>query len=237
MLDSIEQLAKHADEIEKKIGYSFRKKELLSIAFTHCSFVNEHPEAPSHNERLEFLGDSVLGLIISEFLFEGCPKSPEGVLSSNRSRLVEAPACASYVHRLGIENYVLLGKGERLNDGRGRETILADLFEAIVGAIFLDGGLDSARRFLLSHFTDDFRQLIRAPSSNWKAELQDYFQKQHGVSPKYVVLSETGPDHAKTFEIAVFFEEHELGRGVGSSKKEAQQAAAAAAFQKITSDR
>lgn len=235
MLDSIEQLAKHTDEIERKVGYTFRNKELLTVAFTHCSYVNEHPEVSSHNERLEFLGDSVLGLIISEFLFEGYPESPEGILSSSRSRLVEAPACASYVHRLGIENYVLLGKGERLNDGRGRETILADLFEAIVGAIFLDGGLEAARRFLLSHFYEDFRHLIRAPTNNWKAELQDYFQKQHGVSPKYVVLSEAGPDHAKTFEIAVFYEEQELGRGVGSSKKEAQQAAASAAFQKITS--
>ena len=231
MFDSIAQIIQHTTEIERKIGYVFKDKNLLTLAFTHCSFVNEHPEVLSHNERLEFLGDSVLGLLISEFLFKSCPDNPEGELSSNRSRLVEAPACGSYIHKLQLENYVLLGKGERMNDGRGRESILADLFEAIIGAIFLDGGIDAARQFLFSHFSDDFAHIIDAPTNNWKAELQDHLQKQHGVSPKYVLISEKGPDHSKTFEVAVLFNEQELGRGVGSSKKEAQQSAAANAFE------
>lgn len=231
MFDSIDQIIHHSPEIEKKIGYVFNHKDLLTLAFTHCSYVNEHPEVETHNERLEFLGDSVLGLLISEFLFKTCPDNPEGDLSYNRSRLVEAPACGAYVHKLQIENYVLLGKGERMNDGRGRETILADLFEAIIGAIFLDGGIEAARHFLFSHFTEDFMQIIEAPTNNWKAELQDRLQKEHGVSPKYVLIAEKGPDHSKTFEIAVFLNERELGRGIGSSKKEAQQSAAANAFE------
>lgn len=231
MFDSIDQITRHSPEIEQKIGYVFNRKDLLVLAFTHCSYVNEHPAVEVHNERLEFLGDSVLGLLISEFLFNKCPDNPEGDLSYNRSRLVEAPACGGYVHKLQIQNYVLLGKGERMNDGRGRETILADLFEAVIGAIFVDGGIEAARHFLFSHFTEDFLQIIEAPTNNWKAELQDRFQKEHGVSPKYVLVSEKGPDHSKTFEIAVFLNEKELGRGVGSSKKEAQQSAAANAFE------
>jgi ribonuclease-3 len=147
--------------------------------------------------------------------------------------LVEASSCSEYVHKLQIENYILLGKGERMNDGRGRETILADLFEAVIGAIYLDGGIEAARHFLFSHFSEDFTHIIEAPTNNWKAELQDYMQKEHGVSPKYTLISEKGPDHSKTFEIAVFLHEQELGRGLGSSKKEAQQAAAAAAFQSL----
>lgn len=231
MFDSIEQIIRHSSEIEQKLGYAFNHKQLLVLAFTHCSYVNEHHEVEAHNERLEFLGDSVLGLLISEFLFNNYPEQPEGDLSYNRSRLVDATSCCEYVHKLQIENYILLGKGERMNDGRGRETILADLFEAVIGAIFLDDGIDAARQFLFSHFQDDFVKIIEAPTNNWKAELQDYMQKEHGVSPKYHVISEKGPDHSKTFEIAVLLNETELGRGIGSSKKEAQQAAAASAFQ------
>ena len=233
MFNTIEQIIQYSSEIEQKIGYVFNQKDLLVLAFTHCSYVNEHQDVDAHNERLEFLGDSVLGLLISDFLFRSCPNSPEGDLSLNRSRLVEASSCSEYVHKLKIEGYVLLGKGERMNDGRGRETILADLFEAVIGAIYLDGGLDAAKNFLFSHFTEDFANIIEAPTNNWKAELQDYLQKEHGVSPKYTLISEKGPDHSKIFEIAVFFHDQELGRGVGSSKKEAQQAAAAKAFQTL----
>lgn len=234
MFDTIEQIIHHSTEIERKLGYVFNHKQLLVLAFTHCSYVNEHHDVENHNERLEFLGDSILGLLISEFLYASCPDHPEGDLSLNRSRLVEAPACSGYVHKLAIENYILLGKGERMNDGRGRETILADLFEAVIGAIFLDGGLEAARHFLFSHFTEDFTHIIEAPTNNWKAELQDFLQKEHGISPKYITISEKGPDHSKIFEIAVLLGEQELGRGIGTSKKEAQQAAASQAYQTLT---
>ena len=233
MFNSIEQLLHHSSEIEHKIGYVFNHKQLLVLAFTHCSFVNEHQDVDAHNERLEFLGDSILGLLISEFLYHTYPSHPEGDLSFNRSRIVEASSCSAYVHKLQIENYILLGKGERMNDGRGRESILADLFEGVIGAIFLDGGLEAARHFLFSHFNEEFDDIIHAPTNNWKAQLQDYMQKEHGTSPKYTVISEKGPDHSKTFEIAVLLKDEEVGRGVGTSKKEAQQAAAAEAYNSL----
>jgi ribonuclease-3 len=209
--------------IEARLGYTFNDKENLILAFIHRSFINENRYISEHNERLEFLGDSVLGMLIAEYLYSHLPSTPEGELSYLRSRLVDASSCMDYVQKLNVGEYILLGKGERMNDGRGRDSILADLFEAIVAAIYLDGGLEEAKKFLFGHFTRKIESIVKTPLCNWKALLQDYSQKKHQIAPVYRVLDEAGPDHNK----------QEVGQGFGTSKKEAQQAAAADAVEKL----
>lgn len=226
----MEYLIQNMSAIEARLGYVFHDRSLLALAFVHRSFINENRTVTRHNERLEFLGDAILGMLISDYLYRFLPNNPEGELSYLRSRLVEASSCVNYVQRLDIASYVLLGKGERMNDGRGRESILADLFEAIIGAIYLDGGLEAARTFLFSHFSDQIEAILQKPLRNWKALLQDYCQKKFQQTPFYEVLNASGPDHSKLFEIAVLINDQELGRGKGASKKEAQQEAAADAL-------
>jgi ribonuclease III len=228
-----EDLIHNIPVIEEKIGYSFKDKSLLILAFVHCSYVNEHKEVPFHNERLEFLGDSVLGVLIAEHLYLSLPTRPEGELSILRSRLVEAISCVTYVQKLNLSPYLLLGKGERMNDGRGRESILADLFEAVIGAIYLDGGLEAAKKFIFIHFSSEIDAIVQTPLQNWKALLQDYSQKKYQKHPLYKVTSETGPDHSKHFKIIVYLNDVEFGLGEGNSKKEAQQAAAADAISRL----
>ena len=229
-MNQIENLSRNISFIEKQLRYSFKDPSFLVLAFVHRSYVNENRSITEHNERLEFLGDSILGMLISDFLFKHLPSTPEGDLSYLRSRLVEASSCVNYMHSLGISSFVLLGKGERMNDGKGRESILADLFEAIIGAIYLDGGVEAAKNFLFENFTSQFDAIIKTPLRNWKAILQDHCQKKFQLTPSYQVLNTSGPDHSKLFEIAVLIGDKELGRGTGASKKEAQQAAAAAAI-------
>ncbi len=139
----------------------------------------------------------------------------------------------AYIQKLQIEEFLLLGKGERMNDGRGRDSILSDLFEAIIGAIYLDGGIEAARRFLFKNFSKDIEGILKTPLRNWKALLQDYAQKKYQQPPIYKVLSEVGPDHSKVFLVSVSIHDEEVGRGEGPSKKEAQQAAAANALQSL----
>lgn len=233
-MNQIEELIAHIPTIESKLGYAFRDKKLLVLLFVHRSFFNEHRDLiDQHNERLEFLGDSVLGLIISDYLFDHLPSETEGYLSHLRSHIVEARSCVQFLNHLEIAEYVLLGKGERMNDGRGRETILADLFEALIGAIYLDSGWDAARGFFLSHFSKRLNEHLQKPLHNWKAELQDYSQKKYQRPPTYKVIKELGPDHSKVFHVSVFIDETQIGEGVGPSKKEAEQAAAEDALKKL----
>jgi ribonuclease III len=232
-MNKIEDVIKKAPIIESKINYTFKDPLILAQAFIHRSYTNEHKHVSLHNERLEFLGDSILGLIIAEHLYLALPDTSEGELSYLRSRLVEASTCVSYVIKLGIAPYLLLGKGERMNDGRGRETILADLFEAVIGAIYLDGGFEAAKHFFFKNFSTEIDNILKMPVKNWKALLQDYCQKKYQKPPIYKVITETGPDHSKEFKINVYLENIELGQGIGSSKKEAQQAAAADAILKL----
>ncbi len=224
--------------IQKKLGYYFKDPQLLEKAFIHCSYVNEqrlHAEGSTqaHNERLEFLGDSVLGLIVASFLFRHYPPLNEGALSHLRSRLVDGPSCHRFLNKLQLQEYLRLGKGERNNGQRGRITILADLFEALIGAIYLDGGLVAAEQFFLRHFLPELEEMVSNPVRNWKAELQDYSQRHHQQTPHYEVLSESGPDHSKLFCVAVIIAGKEYGRAEGTSKKEAQQAAAEIAAQAL----
>ncbi len=232
-MNDLKELLSHASEIEAKIGHTFKDKSLLSLAFTHRSYINENNDANEHNERLEYLGDSILGFLIAEYLYKYLPNTPEGELSYLRSRLVEASSCVVYVQKLDIEAYLLLGKGEQMNDGRGRDSILADLFESLIGAIYLDGGMDAVRIFLFKNFSKEIEEILKTPVCNWKAQLQDYCQKKYHHPPVYKVVSESGPDHQKTFSISVLINNEEVGHGEGPSKKEAQQAAAKDAFNKI----
>ncbi len=233
-MHSLEILRKNIPLIEERIGYVFDSKDLLVLSLVHRSFVNEHrKEISEHNERLEFFGDSVLGLIMADFLYHRLPTYPEGPLSQLRSRLVDAGACAYYLQKLEIQEFILLGRGEALGEGKTKVSILADAFEALVGAIFVDGGIGAASTFLSSHFTQDMEAVIDSPSRNFKAELQDYSQKKHKQAPVYKVVQETGPDHAKIFHVMVFVEDKEMGLGVGESKKQAEQKAAFNALSKI----
>ena len=219
------------DNIQAKLQYRFRNPKILEESLTHRSYVNENREdGTSHNERLELLGDAVLGLIVTTHLFETMPGAVEGELSQVRSTLVDAKQCAKYVEKLGIGDALRLGKGEKKNLGRGRESIHADLFEAIIGAIFLDGGYEAAKLFFFSHFAGD---LDVKPDENYKAQFQDFVQKELGEQPSYVVEKESGPDHDKVFCVAVFVGEKKWGSGVGPSKKVAEQEAAKDALRKV----
>jgi ribonuclease III len=230
-----QELQQHLPEIEKRIGYVFQNKDLLVLALIHRSYYNENPYAmPGHNERLEFLGDSVLGLIVSEYLYIHLPQEAEGHLSLLRSQLVEAGSCAKFLEELGVSRFILLGRGERSQQAmRGRATIMADLFEAIMGAIYLDGGFFVAKEFFLQRFEERLSEQLYRPQRNWKAELQDYSQKKYHKLPIYTVLKESGPDHNKVFHVAVALESNVLGEGAGASKKEAETIAAGNALRKL----
>lgn len=233
----MEHFLHHQAEIEEKLQVKFRRPELLRLSFIHRSFWNEHQDQVNdHNERLEFLGDSILGLIIAEYLYLHLPAISEGTLSDFRSRLVEAVSCVSYIQKLDISHHLLLGKGEKMNIGKGRDTILADLFEAIIGAIYLDQGYEGAKDFFLRHFEEDIERILADPAKNWKAELQDFAQKKYQQTPIYEVIEESGPAHRKIFRVAVFIKNEKIGEGEGSSKKIAQQQAAAAALALLIQD-
>ncbi len=233
----MKDLILHLSEAEDRLGYQFKNKKLLAQAFIHRSYYNEHrEEVEEHNERLEFLGDSVLGLLISDYLFHHLPTESEGELSRLRAHLVEASSCAKFLMKLGLASFVLLGKGEKMNEGRGRETILADLFEALIGAIYIDGGIQEAKRLFWIHFEKDIQEILAHPARNWKAELQDFSQKKYQKPPIYKVIQESGPDHGKIFQIVAILDDKEVGQGGGSSKKEAEQAAAKDALERLKNE-
>lgn len=215
----------------------FSDRGLLARAFVHRSFLNENRENPcKDNERLEFLGDSVLNLIVAEYLFQKLPDVSEGKLSSLRSHAVSSHACTSYFERLNLYEFMLVGRGEELQAGRGgRSSIVADMFEALLGAVYLDGGLDSARLFFLRHFTDALDAMCLRPEQNWKALLQEYTQKNLQKMPQYRLICETGPDHERSFEVGVFLDDDCIGKGMGATKKEAERVAAKAALEKLGS--
>lgn len=226
-------LIKEISEIEAKLRVKFSDKSLLTLAFVHRSFENENKKIVNeNNERLEFLGDSVLNFIVSEYLYLQISEE-EGVLSAIRASLVNASACVRYVKKLQLDQYLLLGKGEEATGGRKKDSLLADMFEAVFGAIFLDQGIEKAKDFLLEHFEKDFEQRVFSPDINHKAELQNYCQKKLKITPIYIVLKEEGPAHKKTFYVAVMVENNELGRGEGFSKKEAEAMAAKEAIEKL----
>ncbi len=233
-MNPLEELKLNVEEIEEKLGYVFENKDILINSLIHRSYVNEHREGVlSHNERLEFLGDSVLGLIVADYLYHRLPSYPEGALSQLRSKLVEAITCAKYLQKLELQEYILLGRGEKMTEGHNKVSILADAFEAVVGAVYLDGGLPVAKSFLLCHFEEEANEAIGSPPRNFKAELQDYSQKKFQKVPVYKISGESGPDHSKLFHVIAYVDEKEAGIGIGASKKEAEQRAAFDSLSKL----
>ena len=208
-------------QLEKNIGYHFRDKSLLKTAVTHSSFANENRGGLAYNERLEFLGDAVLQLVTSEKLFKENPDMPEGRMSKQRAALVCEDALAGYSHEIQLGDFMLLGKGEEATGGRNRPSILADAFEALIGAIFLDGGMDNAKRFV-RRFLDAAHTSLK----DYKTLLQEIIQKNPGERLSYVVTGESGPDHDKVFNVEVHLNSNVIGKGTGKSKKQAEQAAA-----------
>lgn len=208
-------------QLEKNIGYHFRDKNLLKTAVTHSSYANENRGGLAYNERLEFLGDAVLQLITSEKLFKENPDMPEGRMSKQRAALVCEDALAGYSRQLHIGDFMLLGKGEEATGGRNRPSILADAFEAVTGAIFLDGGMDNAKKFV-RRFLDAAHLSLK----DYKTLLQEIIQKNPGERLSYIVTGESGPDHDKVFNVEVHLNSNVIGKGTGKSKKQAEQAAA-----------
>lgn len=233
-MNSLEELEESYPQIEAILGYSFDNKSRIGHAFTHRSFFHEHKDIlQEHNERLEFLGDAVLTLIISTYLFKTFPTTQEGELSQLRAQIVNAKTCSTFTQKMRLERFLLISKGKLRSFNRGKSSMLGDLFEAILGAIYLDGGLKIAERFIFSHFSQEIDAIVQCPMRNWKAELQDYTQKMFHSVPTYTVEKEEGPDHEKSFYVTVCIQNQILGEGVGNSKKEAQMIAAQNAYLKI----
>ncbi|MDP2665853.1 MAG: ribonuclease III [bacterium] len=218
----------------KKLDLSFSNLDLLIEALTHRSYLNEHREyTGSHNERLEFLGDAVLELAATDFLFKKYPAKPEGELTAYRASLVNTVSLAESAQALGINDYLLLSKGESKDTGRARDVILADAFEAIIGAIYLDSGYEAAEAFIARNLYSKIDDVIAKRSyQDAKSRFQELAQEKKGTTPNYETLSEVGPDHDKRFTVGVFVGSEEIARGTGQSKQEAEQAAAQAGLDK-----
>jgi len=214
---------------EKKLGYRFKDKSLLVQALTHSSYAYENPQnVESDNETLEFLGDSVLGLIIADYLYTTYPHISEGELSKLKSSAAKTASLSYFSKKIKLDKNILLGKGEEKSGGRKKKTILAGAFEAVIAAIYIDGGYEEARNFLLSLLEFLFKK-IRADShliNNYKSALQEYLQKENLPAPVYKTITTVGPDHKKSFIVEVLFEKESLAKAKGNSKKKAEQKAA-----------
>lgn len=221
--------------LEKSIGYSFRKTSLLRRALTHKSYANERKLQPEeHNERLEFLGDAVLELAVSELLMTRFPKYSEGDLSKMRAAIVNEKQLASFARSFGFGDYLYLGRGEEQTSGREKPSLLADAYEAILGAIYLDRGYKHASGVIQKHYS---RLLDHTPEeeffNDYKTDLQEKSQSLFRAIPRYRLVGERGPDHDKLFEIELYIRNELMGRGVGRNKKEAEQMAAREALEKL----
>lgn len=223
-------------ELQSIVGYTFNEIERLRQAVTHSSFANEHRNMYiKDNERLEFLGDAILDLIISEYLFNKYKEMPEGDLSKIRASIVCEASLAKIARKINLGEYILLGKGEEMTGGRTRASILADAFEAVTGSIFVDGKFEDVREFLqrtLINEVDDIS--IQDLYTDYKTLLQENIQRESTLPIRYEVVEEKGPDHDKNFYVAVYHGEVSLGKGVGKSKKEAEQDAAKIAIDNLT---
>lgn len=229
--------SKNISLLEESIKYSFKKKSLIKEAITHKSFAYENPkEAPLFNERLEFLGDAVLSLIISEYIFKKYPAFTESQLSKLRAYAVRESTLAEAAERLNLGSYLRLGKGEECTGGRNKPSILANVFEAVIGAVYIDGGLKKAHNFVLRNLKSKIKDIIEKDFIfDYKSKLQEVAQAQFGVLPRYVIHSEEGPEHNKTFEVKVYIKNNLYGTGTGKSKKAAQQLAAEAGLKRLKS--
>ena len=223
--------------LEAILSYQFKDHRLLEEALTHRSYLNERPDwRTPHNERLEFLGDAVLELVVTEELFHRFPESEEGTMTSLRAALVNYQMLAAIARGMGLEPFLFLSRGEAKDTGRAREVILANAFEAVMGALYLDGGYAAAKKtvnaFVMTMLEDVIRKGL---AKDAKSELQERVQAESRVTPAYRILAEQGPDHEKQFTAAVYCDEKELGRGSGLSKQEAELEAAKDALSKLES--
>ncbi|MEX2579144.1 MAG: ribonuclease III [Verrucomicrobiales bacterium] len=215
------------DSLEATIGYKFANSLLLAEALTHPSLAYESKQPHFDNQRLEFLGDAVIQLILTDELFRRFPQFSEGVLTKLRSRLVSRDALCECAARIELGRFLLLGKGEARSGGRKRPSNLADALEALAGAVYLDGGLGAATDFVLNNFSEFIEEIAKQPEeNNPKGELQEHLQSIAATSPTYSIVSQDGPDHLKFFVAEVTWEGKALGKGSGNSKKEAETAAA-----------
>lgn len=213
------------EEFEKIIGYSFNNKELIKEALTHSSYANEHRLTDiGNNERLEFLGDAVLEILISEYLFNQYPNEPEGYLTKMRASIVCEPTLALCSKDIRLGDFLLLGKGEELTGGRERKSITSDAFEAVIGAIYLDGGFANAKEFIEKFILADIKNKQLFYDS--KTILQEIIQAKGDKNLVYKLVAENGPDHNKQFEVNAILDDEVVGKGVGRTKKAAEQEAA-----------
>ena len=220
--------------LEERLGHSFRNRALLETAVTHSSYANENRASGIVcNERLEFLGDSVLGVTVADFLYRHFPDMPEGRMTRLRAELV----CEQSLHRVALElhlgDYLRLGKGEEHNGGRERASILSDAVEAVIAAMYLDAGMETASRFIHRCLLDDVRAIETPSFTDYKTALQELVQRQSGQVLSYELVGEEGPDHAKTFRMQVCLNGAPVGLGTGRTKKEAEQTAAASALEAL----
>lgn len=221
-------------DIQQKIGFAFSEPRLLHQALTHKSYANEN-RLSYHSERMEFLGDAVLNLVVSEFLMQACPSSAEGDLSRFRAAVVSEPALAAIAREIGLGKYLLLSRGEEQTGGRDKDSLLADCLEALIAAVYLDAGKDRAEAVILRLFKDLIRNTCSTRGTfDYKTEVQELCQERLKLLPEYRVVSESGPDHRKQFEVELTVMGQLYGRGTGRSKKEAEQRAAKEALEKLS---
>ena len=220
---------------EKHAGIRFRRLDLLNLAFSHRSYANENPADIGNNETLEFLGDSVLGLVVADYLFSELPDRAEGDLAKIKSFVVSEESLAEIARTLKVDNFILIGKGEEFSGGRSKKALLADCVEAIIGALFVDSGLKDVRRFILHYLVPEINKVLEnRHRKDYKTLLQELVQKRFKTYPRYELVKRTGPDHNKTFWMEVRINEDAYGPGSGKNKKEAEQNAAEIAYQSLT---
>ena len=219
-------------ELEQIIGYEFKDKSLMLRALSHTSYINEVKSIPESNERLEFLGDSVLSIIVSEYIFRNFKQYPEGELTKLRASLVCEKSLAAFAREIELGKFLFLGKGEQQNGGRERPSILADAFEALLAAMYLDGGMEIARNHVMRFIKDEIKHhTVEEAFHDYKTQLQEIIQKNPGEELSYVLVAEEGPDHDKHFTVEVRLNSNVIGQGDGHSKKQAEQSAAKKALE------
>ena len=216
--------------LEEKIGYRFRDRELLRTALIHASYANEGNRHAVSNERLEFLGDSILGMVVAEYLYRNFPDRPEGELTRMRADMVCETSLAAVAEKINLGQHLLLGHGEERFGGRTRASILADAVESVIAACFLDGGMEAAKAFIRQFILCDV-PVKKLHNQDYKTALQEIVQQNPGERLEYVLSGESGPDHNKTFLVEVFLDSNRIGQGQGHSKKMAEQAAARSALE------
>jgi ribonuclease-3 len=223
-----------SDELEKNIGITFNNKDLLTESLTHRSYINEYPRWHlPHNERLEYLGDAVLELFVSEELFKKFPTQPEGQLTVFRAALVNYQILAKVAEKIGLQNFILMSRGEKKDTGKAREVILANAMEALIGAIYLDQGFEKIRPFVDKFVMSNLDAVLKNKSyKDAKSELQEVVQEKYKLTPTYDVLTEVGPAHKRIFKMGVYFGEKLIADGSGASKQEAELEAAKNALKK-----